>query len=69
MITNHGMVAVRSPIVAPHMAKTSWVIVILGEAEGSGVKSAHLRAPGREASLHADIALDISLLPLYVHVE
>jgi hypothetical protein len=38
---------------------TSWVIVTFGEAEGSGVKSAHLRARCQEAFLHADIALDI----------
>ena len=47
----------------------SGVIVVFGEAEGSGVQSAHLRAPRREASLHADIALDIRRLPAYAHVE
>ena len=34
------------------------VFVVFGEAEGSGVKSADLRAPHREASRHVAIALD-----------
>ena len=50
------------------LATISWGIVVVGEAVGSGVTSAPLRAPRWEASLHAELALDIRQLPAYAHV-